>query len=407
MSGTIHVISCGIGVSFPLQNILQKLENCSILAGSKSLLASVSHEEVMRIHFDQNTVSQVEQLITRAKEGENILVLATGDSLLQGISGTFLRLASGNNVAISIEPGVTAFQALYSRINLPWSDARFFSVHSGENLPCRDILSCSTCSIYGGNRLNAAQIAAELCVYSEQSRMRKGVLADRIGTDNEQIIRGTLAELSEKTVSPTSILLLLPPNNDQNITHQLGEVNSFYSRENELITSPEVRAVAISKLRLPYEGVVWDIGAGSGSVGVEIGALAPKVSVHSVEQKSSRIADIEENICRSGIVNVTVHTGNATEIIPELPSPDRVFIGGGGASIISILEQSYEKLTRGGRIVLTAVATETIQRVSSWNRECCIESITMDISRQIQLGKSDYSLYRPDNRITIFVWEKK
>ncbi len=407
MSGTIYVISCGIGVDFPLNDILPKLESCSVLAGSRSLLSSVTNEKTTKIYFDQNTVSQVEQLITRAEKGENILVLASGDSLLQGIGRTVLRLATDKNVTVEIEPGVTAFQALYSRINLPWSDARFFSVHSGENLPCRDILSCSTSSIYGGNKLNAAEIAAELCRYSEQSRMRKGVLADRIGTDEEQIIRGTLAELSEKTVSPTSILLLIPPSDDQKFVHQLGEVNSFYSRENELITSPEVRAVAISKLRLPYEGVVWDIGAGSGSVGVEIGALAPKVSVHSVEQKSARIADIKENICRSGIVNVTVHTGNATEIIPELPSPDRVFIGGGGASIISILEQSYEKLTRGGRVVLTAVATETIQRVSTWNRECCLESITMDISRQIQLGKSDYSLYRPDNRITIFVWEKK
>lgn len=405
-SGTIYIISCGIDSPFPQHRIMKILKRCDIIAGSNTLVQQVETEKE-QIIFTKETLSQVSSLITEVETGKNILILASGDSLLQGISGTVLRLTEGKDVNIKITPGTTAFQALFSRLNLPWKESHFFSVHSGEPLPSREVLTKSMAVIYGGNSLTGSDIAQKLIQFHKGSSSREAVLADSLGTEREQLFRGTIEEVSKREVSPLSMLLLLPPTESEKITLQLGNSCDEYKHQRGLITSPEVRAIAISKLQLPYEGVVWDIGAGSGSVGVEIASVMPKVTVHSVEKNSSRINDITSNIEMCGLTNVEVHEGNSSEIINTLPQPNRVFIGGGGESIIDILNRSFQQLKSGGRIVLTAVALQTIERVNTWNTESRIESLTVDISREEQLGKSKYSLYRPENRITIFIWEKK
>lgn len=404
-NGTIYIISCGIDVPFPRHRISDTLKKCDILAGSNSLIQQVETDKESVI-FTKETVSQTSSLTEAAESGKSILILASGDSLLQGISGTVLRLAKGKSLNVKITPGTTAFQALFSRINIPWKDSRFFSVHSGEPLPSREILASTLPVIYGGNKFTGADIAEKLISFHEESAAREAVLADSLGTDQEQLFRGTLKELSQKEVSPLSMLLLLPPKPAEQIQLQLGSPSDFYQHQMGLITSPEVRAIAISKLKLPYEGVIWDIGAGSGSVGVEIAALVSGVSVHSVEKNASRIDDIFQNIESSGVTNVTVHEGAAEQIVNSLPQPNRIFVGGGGAALIEILESSFDRLKPGGRIVLTAVTVETIQKAANWNTASRTESVTVDISREEQLGNTAYSLYRPENRITIFIWEK-
>ena len=121
-----------------------------------------------------------------------------------------------------------------------------------------------------------------------------------------------------------------------------------------MITKDEARAVVLAKLALPPAGVLWDIGAGSGSVGIECALVQPGLTVLAVEASAADAAQVSENARRHG-VGVHVVTGTAPEVLADLPAPDRVFVGGGG---LPVLRVALERLAPGGRVVATYAALD-------------------------------------------------
>ena len=121
-----------------------------------------------------------------------------------------------------------------------------------------------------------------------------------------------------------------------------------------MVTKSEVRAVAIGKLALPAEGVLWDVGAGSGSVAIEAALLAPALRVYAVERSDEDCQRIEANARALGAA-VTVVRGSAPGVLAELPDPDRVFVGGGG---LSVLDAGLARLAAGGQAVATFAALD-------------------------------------------------
>src|SRR5262249_23429271 len=121
-----------------------------------------------------------------------------------------------------------------------------------------------------------------------------------------------------------------------------------------LVTKGEVRAVVLGKLALPTAGVVWDVGAGSGSVAIEAAALAPGVRVFAVEQHAPDAARITENARAHGVTSDVVH-GPAPDALDAWPGPDRVFVGGGGSLV---LDAVLARLRLGGRVVATFAAVD-------------------------------------------------
>jgi precorrin-6Y C5,15-methyltransferase (decarboxylating) len=121
-----------------------------------------------------------------------------------------------------------------------------------------------------------------------------------------------------------------------------------------MITKAEVRAVALGKLALPRTGVLWDVGAASGSVAIECARLAPGLRVLAVERRADDVARIEQNAAEAGVgASITVVEGAAPEALEGLPDPDRVFVGGGG---LPVLDAVLERVGPGG-VVVAAYAT--------------------------------------------------
>ncbi len=121
-----------------------------------------------------------------------------------------------------------------------------------------------------------------------------------------------------------------------------------------MVTKSEVRAVALGKLALPADGVLWDVGAGSGSVAIECALLAPDLHVFAIERDPEDAGRIEENARHLGAA-VTVVTGDAPEALADLPDPDRAFVGGGG---LDVLDAVRARLAPGGRVVATYAALD-------------------------------------------------
>ncbi len=125
-----------------------------------------------------------------------------------------------------------------------------------------------------------------------------------------------------------------------------------------LITKSEARAVSLYKLGLTRGSIVWDVGAGSGSVALEAALIASDGMVYAVERDAESIAMLRRNLQRLGPANVAVTPGDAPAALADLPSPDCVFVGGGGGKLTAILECAASRLNADGRIVVNLAAME-------------------------------------------------
>jgi precorrin-6Y C5,15-methyltransferase (decarboxylating) len=124
------------------------------------------------------------------------------------------------------------------------------------------------------------------------------------------------------------------------------------------LTPAEVRAIALAQMDIAPSSIVWDIGAGSGSVSVEAAQMAHDGSVYAIEMDAEDHGLIRENADRFGVANVNAVLGRAPEACDELPDPDAVFISGGGREVTRISEVAYDRLRAGGRLVVNVVSVD-------------------------------------------------
>ena len=141
-----------------------------------------------------------------------------------------------------------------------------------------------------------------------------------------------------------------------------------------LITKSEVRAVSLYKLGLRRDSIVWDIGAGSGSVALEAAVIASEGTVYAVERDAECVEMLRDNIERLGPANVVVVADEAPHALDALPAPDCVFVGGGGKGLVSILERAAARLKSGGRIVVNLAAIERVEQARA-----CLESLGFEV----------------------------
>lgn len=346
------------------------------------------------------------------RAGFRVAVLASGDALYHGFGGTLADLAAGldpdERAGIRFWPNVTAFQALFHRLGLPWDGVNLFSAHEGGPLPLRRMAEAPLAVVYGGSRRPAHVLAAELAAFHPSAAARPGVLADRLGTEEERVVRGRVEDLAAIKASPTSFLTLLPPPPDAPPPLlALGLPESAYERDRNLITPGDARAVILSRLRLPAWGVLWDVGAGSGSVGLEAAALRPNLRVIALERRADRAAMIRRNAARLGVTNHETREGAAPEILPPAreESPDRVFIGGAGRDLAAVLDACFAALRPGGLIVVSAVTLESVHALHGWRPETRIGLCSLDIAAEAPLA-GKYRHLRPQRRLTLYAFGK-
>ena len=485
-AGRIDVVSCGIG--FPKDaETLGLIGRADVVYGSRALLAACPVEARLTRIIGAKAREDAADALTLCRVGRHVVVLASGDALYHGFGGTLSGMAHPDDTIV-YHPGITAFQALFHRLGLPWQDARLFSAHSGEALPARAIAEAPLSVAYAGSRYPAHAISQAVLKLHPASAGRAAVIAERLGSPEERLFSGPLADLARTECGPTSILLLLPtpwhcvPHTVARIAHDarpdsgihegspishsipapiltLGFPEEDYERENNLITASDVRAVILSRLRLPAWGTLWDIGAGSGSVGLEAAGLRPNLNVVGIERKPERGAIIERNRARLGVSNYTLHIGDALELIhassvdsrlsspyggtpaaqpphqsevlgkkgegemrsllqkgflspspggsaPYLPPPDSVLIGGGGRDVPELLAACMERMPPGGIMAASAVTLESFHALSAWSPERRTGLCSLNIAHEQPIAGTSHHL-KQQNTIYLFTFQKE
>ncbi len=209
-------------------------------------------------------------------------------------------------------------------------------------------------------------------------------MCQRLGSKNEVVKKVDIEGLSRiGEVDPLTVLVLI----QKELPKRSFGVQDFFVANGGNFTKLEVRAVSIAKMELTEESVVWDIGAGYGTVSLDAAFVAREGKVYAVEKEKMKVEVLRKNVRAFKAWNVEVVEGEAPDALKGLPSPDVVFIGGSGGRIRDILEFSCERLKPGGRIVMNLVTLEgleeAIKAVKSFGMEWDVTAVSISRSHRI------------------------
>lgn len=296
-----------------------------------------------------------------AGEGSAVCVLTTGDPGFFGIVRSLLRVVDRRNLRVVPAPSVVSLA--FARLGLPWDDAAVVAVSGGSLAEAvRSIRLARKAAIL--TSAGSPPEAIGRALVDARAAVDLVAVCSRLGLDDESITMVGLDQLATGTWDPVSVVVVLGPagrpiagwGGAESPGRPLawGLPDSAFGLGEGMVPKSEVRAVVLGKLALPPAGVLWDVGAGSGSVAVEAVALCPGLTVFAIEEQDDAAARITENAARYG-ADVRVVHGRAPASCDGLPDPDRVFIGGGG---LGVLDLTLSRLRPGGRVVAAFAALD-------------------------------------------------
>ncbi len=378
----IQVIGLGMGLDDLPAKGLRLVQEAQVLAGGRRLLDLFPQHLGQRLPLEGSLEPWLDQLGRLARE-QRVVVLASGDP---GFFGIAQRLAERlGPEALVIHPNVTSVQAAFARLKEPWHQAGVVSLH-GRGLEdlAPALAGRQRVAVFTDPR-NTPAALARLLLERGQEHWRLCVLED-LGAPAERMGEYSLEQAAAAQFSPLNLVVLKRQAWPQRLG--LGLAEEAYEHQAGLITKAEVRVVALAKLELRSGLTLWDLGAGCGSLGLEASLLLPGGRIVAVERDPARVAMIAANRRRFGVANLEIVRAELPRGLEDLPAPDRVFIGGGGADLGDIMSAARRRLAPGGVMVVAAVrleALETARRVMT--QEGLNPQVTqVQVSRDAPLG---------------------
>lgn len=403
---TIHLI--GARGNAITQEDARLIESCPLLIASERMIPGIRAYLPDYPDIRIGPISPLQNALKAIRNGllqGDVAVIASGDPLFFGI-GPVLRSHFGAE-RMEIQPAVSAMQLAFSRICESWHDATFFSLHGKkwDQIDERILFSEKIC-ILTDQQNTPAMIARKILTVLpiSQTRRYRCFVGENLGCSNEKMTEGSLAETAEREFAPLNLIIILKKPEVLPSDPVFGLQESALQHSRGLITKDEIRAAIIHSLAIPRRGVFWDIGAGSGSVSVEVARLAADLRVYSIERHDEQILHIAGNRERYSVWNLQIFKGEAPEILESLPSPDRVFIGGSGRKLQEIISCAVPRLKIGGRIVVSAVLAKTCEEAP---RFLHAQGLAVEI-RRIEVSRCMYPLQESIrlNPISIIIGQK-
>ena len=348
------------------------VDSAQVLCGGERHLAFFPDHPAARITLNSRALkSRIDDLIETLRcETRRVVVLASGDPDFYGI-GPLLASRLGHD-RVRIIPNVGSVTLAFARLGASWQDAAVLSAHGR---PLESIMPAAllaqTAAILTDERNHPAAIAQALLEAGDEDALAD--VFEHLGGGHERHIRGRLSDLIGQAFAPLNLLVVRHERSPR--TWPIGLPESAFAHRRGQITKAEVRTIALAKLRLHERAVLWDVGAGCGSVAIEAGALLRHGRVYAVECDPEQLEYLAQNRRAFAAGNVTLVAGHAPEVLAELPTPDAVFIGGSGGHLPEIAATALARVTPGGKVVANLVSLEhvgelmTLAGAHAWESE--------------------------------------
>jgi precorrin-6Y C5,15-methyltransferase (decarboxylating) len=336
-----------------------------------------------------------------------IVVLVTGDPLFFGLGRLLLTELPPEQ--LTFHPHLSAVQLAFNRIKVPWQDARVISAHG------RSVDELIQALQQGADKIavltdgtNTPSAIARLLLALDLPSQYQFWVCENLGDKTERVQSWSVAEMLEQTFAPLNVVVLLRSDSadqlDLATLPTLGLPDQLFlsfSDRPGLMTKREVRLLVLGELALKPGQIIWDIGAGTGSVSIEIARLFPSSQVYAVEKTSAGFALISQNCRRFQVENVIFIHGTAPDILHHLPTPDRIFVGGSGGNLSQILDVC-SRLASGGILVLALATLEHLNTALGWLKESGswnYQLLQVQLSRSVPVAQ--LTRFAPLNPVTI------
>ena len=383
------LILFGVGCLGLTEQQAGMLAQCRLIVGDRRHLSQA--KEMAAEQLPISPLAPALASIRQALAGGDVGVLASGDPLFFGIGRMLLKEFGRKQLVVL--PALSTMQEACARFKLPWDDMKMVSLHGRKTLHAPGLLLGSEKTFVFTDRHNApAHLAQQLIEYLEliedepllaQCRVH---VAENLGATDERLFSGTLAEAANQDFAELNMLIVTRPPVAAEDIPMFGLTEEEIAHSRGLITKDEVRAVTLHTLRLPSTGVLWDIGAGSGSISVAAARMHPDLTVFAVDQHPEAFANVKKNIRQFGCYNIIPIQGEATEVLNSLPDPDRVFVGGSGGKLPAIIGQAAHRLPSGGRMVVNGVIGATVAEAP----QCmAMHGLQVDLTR-VQIERTTF-----------------
>src|SRR5262245_31016767 len=327
----IHIIGIGDdGLEGVISPARQLVEQAELVVGAESTLASLPKLKAERLVVGSNLDAAIERL---GRSGDKrVVVLASGDPLFYGVA-RYLCDKLGKD-RFEVVPHVSSMQLAFARVKESWEEAYLTNL---ANRPLEQAIEkirvAAKAGLFTSDQSPPKAVAKALL--DRRIDYFSAYVCENLGSPDERVTQGELAEIATQDFSPLNVMVLVrrpnvPDRPSEAIGRRLfGNPDEAFLQSKPkqgLLTPAEVRAIALAQMDLGPTSIVWDIGAGSGSVAIEAAQIAALGTVYAIEMDQEDHGLITANAERFGVSNLVAVLGRAPEAWAELPDPDCVFV---------------------------------------------------------------------------------
>lgn len=378
----------------------QAIENAEIVFGGKRHLALAAEgitgeARQWPVPFDVAMADVV------ALRGRKVCVLASGDPFHFGVGVTLLRhIAAEETVSY---PAPSAFSLAASRLGWALQDVSCISLHGRSIDLVRPHLQSGAKLIALTSDEKAPALLAKLLTEAGFGRSYFAVL-EALGGPHQRIRSAQAASFDFDTLNPLNVVAIdvVADEASRILSYARGLDDALFEHDGQ-ITKREIRAVTLSSLSPRHVQLLWDIGAGSGSIGIEWMLAHPSLRAIAIEQHPERAQRVSRNAELFGVPGLEVVIGTAPDAFEGLPSPDAIFIGGGGSEA-GVLDGAVAALKPGGRLVANAVTLEMEAVLLAAQARLGGSLIRLDVARASPVGAMQG--WRAAMPVTQWTWIK-
>lgn len=384
----------------------EAFDNADIVFGAKRLLElAKNNQKKFPYYLAEDIIPEIDKIIDKNKD-VNIAILFSGDSgFYSGCDKLFNALYQWKNdkkinAKIKIYSGISSISYFSSCIGISWQDAKILSLHGKNNWKKEFIdtirYNRKTFLLLSGvktlNDIGKTLIDNKLdCIIK---------IGYQLSYAEEEIFELSADECLYQNKEGLYVCVIINEKAENKLlTH--GKKDKCFIREKVPMTKEEIREIAICKLELHENSIVYDIGSGTGSIAVEIADRSSSVKVYAIEQKENAVDLIKDNCNKFKLENVEVIYSKAPEGFEKLPIPTHAFIGGSSGNLMDILKILRDK-NSNMKVVITAISLETISEISDIKNRFSVkdyEVVQVQVSREKRLG--NYSLMQAENPVYI------
>ncbi len=353
----IYIVGIGDDGAEGLTRYARELiDKAKAIIGPPSLLQRITMGDAERIEVGNN-LDKLQQRLKQFRAGTSVL-LTGGDPLFYG-TARFLMEALGKD-RFEVVPHVSSMQLAFARIKESWDDAYLTNL---ANQPLDRVVdrirTATRVGLFTTEQITPSVVAEALL--DRRIDYFTAYVCENLGSPDERVTQGDLPSIRKQSFGELNVMILVRRAGaadrpaERKGKRLFGNPDDVFLQSRPkrgLLTTAEVRCMAIAELDLGPTSIVWDVGAGSGSLAIEASQIACGGQVYAIEMDVEDYNLIVENAKQFDCPSLIAIHGQAPEAWTELPDPDAVFVGGTGRSVIQLADEAWKRLKPGGRLVV-------------------------------------------------------